>query len=408
MRLAFTHGMIIALLVSAASAFAPLVHSSAGARSVSKGSRTFRPPLEVAMKASSSPASRDGPLASIADVAGQVRAFIDRRYFLVGVVTAVGLAALWPSIGRKGGILRPELTVAWGATCGIFLLAGISLPTNQLAAAALKLKEHALIQWFNLAFMPVATLGVCSILRPMAYFESSLLEGMLLLSALPTTINMCVALTRSSDGNESLSIFNAVLGNLIGVFVTPALLLLLVGKTGAISSAATFKKLSYKVLVPVFTGQVLGRVLTDTLRKRPASKKIITRASETLLLLTVYSTFCDTFSLGFGLPASKLAMLLLLVCSTHVGFLAAAWQMGRIAKLSADDQVAVLFTSTHKTLALGLPLLNLMFSGRPDVGLLCTPLLLQHPLQLFIGSLLSARLARYVADNKVPMDVKTS
>ena len=86
----------------------------------------------------------------------------------------------------------------------------------------------------------------------------------------------------------------------------------------------------------------------------------------------------------------------MIVSATHFAFLAIAWQIGRVCKLRAQDRVAVLLISTQKTLALGLPLLNLIFGGRPDLALLCTPLLLQHPLQLIVGSVLSPRLKAYV------------
>ena len=370
---------------------------------VTAANRQPRPVILCAAEDPDAPVSRK-PLAVLGKTFERVCGFVDRRYFLVGVVAAVGLAAIFPEFGRKGGILRPELTVAWGATvraqhcpnarlplttlslvtarsshsarihpdrlqCGIFLLAGLSLPTNQLAAAALQWKEHALIQSFNLGFMPLAMLGVCGLLGPTGLFERSLLDGMLVMSALPTTVNMCVALTRSSDGNEALSIFNAVLGNVLGVVLTPALLLLLVGRTGAISIVvrpallsasharpfapfapvasapprrctpsqahlplrrlraescprshslnlpstlsisrvmtrpspqATLQKLCTKVLVPLLIGQLLRRSFGPALAKAPGSKKLISRTSESLLLLTVYSTFCDTFLRGFG------------------------------------------------------------------------------------------------------------
>jgi len=320
------------------------------------------------------------------------------------VVGAVAMAAVAPGIGRKGGILRPELTVAWGATCGIFLLAGLSLPTNQLKAAALQWREHLAIQSYNLVAIPLAMYGLCAALRPLGLLEQALLDGMLVMAALPTTVNMCVALTRSSNGNEALSIFNAVLGNLFGVVLTPALLVFLVGRTGTISILDTLKKLMAKVLLPLFCGQILRSVASDALAKRPSSKKVISRTSESLLLLTVYSTFCDTFLRGFGLPASKLFTLFLLVTGTHAGFLAAAWAFGGMLKLRAADRVAVLLASTQKTLALGLPLLSLIFAGRPDLGLLCTPLLIQHPLQLIVGSVLTPRLKQYVAEH--PDDAK--
>ena len=86
-----------------------------------------------------------------------------------------------------------------------------------------------------------------------------------------------------------------------------------------------------------------------------------------------------------------------IVGGTHALFLSAAWQLGRVARLDAAQRITLTLCGTQKTLALGLPLLRLVFSHRPDLGLLCTPLLIQHPLQLAVGSLLSGRLAEYAA-----------
>ena len=147
----------------------------------------------------------------------RLRGFVDRRFFLVGVVAAVGLAALVPELGRKGGPLMPELTVNWGATGGIFLLSGLTLPSSQLAATAVRVKEHALIQAFNLAFVPLVMLAVCSGLGSVGLLPAALADGMLVMAAVPTTVNMCVALTRSAGANEALAIFNAVVGNVLGV-----------------------------------------------------------------------------------------------------------------------------------------------------------------------------------------------
>ena len=52
-----------------------------------------------------------------------------------------------------------------------------------------------------------------------------------------------------NTGNTAAAAFNAVLGNLLGVVVTPALLLLVLGRRldMAPSLLATFKKLGIKV-----------------------------------------------------------------------------------------------------------------------------------------------------------------
>jgi len=332
---------------------------------------------------------------------GAVAEFVDKRYFLVGLVAAIGLAAAFPSVGRLGGPIRPEITIAWGATCSIFLLAGLGLPTSELARAARSVRIHALIQGFNLMLMPLLTLLSCDVLAGAGMIDAVTRDGLLVANALPTTVNMCVALSRSSGGDEALAIFNAVLGNVLGVFLTPYLLLRLVGTSGTVSALATLQKLATKVLLPLMAGQLLRPLL---LRRGVLTgrKKALSRTSETCLLLIVFSTFCDTFLRGFGLPPASLARVFTLVTTLHLSFLGLAWALGGLLSLSPGQRITHTLASTQKTLALGLPLLQVVFAGRPDLALLCTPLLIQHPLQLLVGSLLSPQLKRYADERSQP------
>ena len=91
------------------------------------------------------------------------------------------------------------------------MLAGLNLPTSELRRAAMSVREHALIQSINLALIPLAMLPLCNALMAGGLLSRSLCDGMLVMSALPTTVNMCVALSRSSGGDEAVAIFNAVL-----------------------------------------------------------------------------------------------------------------------------------------------------------------------------------------------------
>lgn len=344
---------------------------------------------------SAAASSEPGPVPRLRAAAERAVAFCDKNYFLVGVIVSVALAGVFPALGRKGGPLRPELTVAWGATCGIFLIAGLNLPTSELARAAANVRLHLLIQSVNLLLLPLGYLGVCNALAAVGCIGPSLRDGMLAMSVLPTTVNMCVALSRSSAGDEALAIFNAVLGNLLGVVLTPYLLLRFVGTSGALSALDTLQKLASKVLLPLVIGQLLRGPVQKMGALAGKSKKRLSRTSETLLLVIVYSTFCDTFLRGFGLPAKTLLGLFGLVSATHLGSLVAVWQIGGLARLQAAQRITLTLCSTQKTLALGLPLLKIIFASRPDLGILCTPLLIQHPLQLLVGSLLSPRFQAY-------------
>lgn len=386
---------VAGLLSTQSAAFAPHLV----VRPMASTHRTIAVPPPIHLSASSSEPSRSIGT-RISSVISRAATFCDKNYFLVGVVTSVALAGINPSIGRKGGILRPEITVAWGATCSIFLLAGLNLPTSELARAAASVRLHALIQTCNLALIPLITLLICNGLSAVGWLAPALRDGMLVMSVLPTTVNMCVALSRSSGGDEALAIFNAVLGNLLGVVLTPYLLLRLVGAQAGISVVDTLVKLGQKVVLPLLIGQVLRPPLLKQGVLSGGSKKLLSRTSETCLLVIVYSTFCDTFLRGFGLPAKTLAGLFTIVGATHAAGLLAVWQVGGLARLAAAQRITLTLCATQKTLALGLPLLKIIFASRPDLGLLCTPLLIQHPLQLVVGSLLSPKFNEYAEQEK--------
>ena len=63
---------------------------------------------------------------------------------------------------------------------------------------------------------------------------------------------------------------------------------------------------TYRVILPLVLGQLVRPSLAGVLKGR---KKLLSRSSETLLLAIVYTTFCDTFLRGFGMPASTVALL---------------------------------------------------------------------------------------------------
>ncbi len=330
------------------------------------------------------------PPPPIARAASRLARLVDAQFFLFGVVAAVALGALLP--GATTVVPALKAAVSWGAPCGIFLITGLNLPSSALAAAAVRARAHAAIQLFNLGLVPLAALGVVRALG--VALPASLADGLLATAALPTTVNMCVALTRQAGGTEALAVFNAVLGNLLGIVVSPLLLFVMVGQSGAVPVVAAIRSILIKVLLPLLAGQLL-RQPAAVRAALPERKKALSRASELLLLLTIFATFSDTFARGFGVPNTTLAALIAGLGAAYAVSVAAAWQLSR-ALPHAADRPAFVYTSTHKTLALGLPLLRIVFADRPDLGALCTPLLVQHPLQLLAGSFMAPRLATYV------------
>jgi solute carrier family 10 (sodium/bile acid cotransporter), member 7 len=60
-------------------------------------------------------------------------------------------------------------------------------------------------------------------------------------------------------------------------------------------------------------------------------------------------------------------------------------------------RVTGLFACTHKSVAIGVPLINAIYGGNPRLGVYTLPLLIWHPMQLVVGTLLSPWLIAFVA-----------
>ena len=90
------------------------------------------------------------------------------------------------------------------------------------------------------------------------------------------------------------------------------------------------------------------------------------------------------------------AMKLILMLSViHLGSLRVAFKLFESSGCLRGDVIAAMFCSSHKTLAFGLPLVNTVFEGNPNLAAYCAPLMVIHPLQLLLGSLLLGRLEKY-------------
>ena len=157
-------------------------------------------------------------------------------------------------LGKNGSVLRPELFIGKYGVTVIFLLSGLSLKLAELTNAAANLKLNSLIQLMTFGVWPFLV-GV-PLTKGLAMFAPTLLskpllEGLLILTCLPTTINMCIILTSASGGNVATSLCNTVISNMAGIFLTPALLLRFFGKSIELPFFELVSKLCNKVLLPV-------------------------------------------------------------------------------------------------------------------------------------------------------------
>lgn len=318
------------------------------------------------------------------------KTFTSKNSFLLGMVFAVSFARLFPNLGKNGGVLRPELFIGKYGVTAIFLLSGLSLKVRELANAVKNMRLNALIQmmtfgaWPFLVGLPL-TKGIAKFLPNL--LPQPLLDGLLILTCLPTTVNMCIILTSASGGNVATALCNAVISNLAGIVLTPALLLRFFGKSIELPFVELVSKLCNKVLLPVAVGQALRATPMKDFYAN--NSKTFKSLQEFILLGICWNAFCEAFTRGLGLELRHGVALLVMLPILHMGSLALLIKFFRLKFLNftEEESKAAAFCSSHKTLAFGLPLINTIFAGNPNLASYCAPLMFIHPLQLIIGSL---------------------
>ncbi|XP_023385990.1 sodium/bile acid cotransporter 7 isoform X1 [Pteropus vampyrus] len=343
-----------------------------------------------------------------------------KEWFMIGIVLAIAGAKLEPSIGVNGGPLKPEITVSYIAVATIFFNSGLSLKTEELTSALVHVRLHLFIQIFTLAFFP-ATIWLFLQLLSITPINEWLLKGLQTVGCMPPPVSSAVILTKAVGGNEAAAIFNSAFGSFLslktseregcyliiiatnlkyfsstcmctilcwGIIITPLLLLLFLGSSSSVPFTSIFSQLFMTVVVPLIIGQSVRRYIRDWLER---TKPPFGAVSSSVLLAIIYTTFCDTFSNpNIDLDTLSLILVLFIIFSIQLSFMLLTFIFSTRSSsgFTPADTVAIIFCSTHKSLTLGIPMLKIVFAGHEHLSLISVPLLVYHPVQILLGSVL--------------------
>ena len=185
------------------------------------------------------------------------RAFYGANSLIVLVLCAIIIAYAYPPLGAI--YLAPHVTATWIAVFFIFVMSGLGLKTNEFAKAFQRVYFNAFVQAFNFGVVSVGVYGFSRGMVASGALVQSLADGMIICASLPLTVNSVLVLTESGGGDGAAAVFNAAFGNMVGVFLSPALIFGYLGVNSEVNVGSVFFKLGLRVVLPIFIGQILQK-----------------------------------------------------------------------------------------------------------------------------------------------------
>ena len=306
---------------------------------------------------------------------------------IVLIILAVILAVIAPARGDFAETFGQLTNVA---IAFLFFLYGARLSTQEALNGLKHWRLHLTILAFTFVVYPL--IGIA--LRPLtAFISHDMYLGILFLTLVPSTVQSSVAFTSIAKGNVAGAIVSASTSNLVGVFITPALIMLLMGTGGGVHiDTSVFGEIALLLLAPFLLGQLTRRWVGKFAQSK--ATKVVDRGS---IAMVVYSAFSKGVVDGIWSSISIWELVFLVVfAAVLVAFM--LWLTKKVSeklRFSRSDTVAIEFCGSKKSLATGLPMASVIFaSGGTSLGLLILPLMIYHQVQLMMCSWLAARYAQ--------------
>ena len=210
---------------------------------------------------------------------------------------------------------------------------------------ALELCQRKRIPLLGLAFKPLFV--------PLVGNELYL--GVLYLCALPATVQSAIAFTSLARGNVPAAICSAAASSLLGIFLTPLLVMLLLGASGDTGSGLdAVLKITLQLLVPFVAGQIARRWIGAWVKRNARWLKVVDQGS---ILLVVYTAFSEAVVTGLWHTVSPQHLAgLFVVCAILLAVVLFGTRMlGKALGFDLEDRITILFAGSKKSLATGVP-----------------------------------------------------
>lgn len=379
--------------------------------------------------------------------------FLLAQWFFVLLGVFVALAHSYPEFAKQGGTIRAEYSIGYGAVAVIFLISGLSMATKDLLANIAHWRGHFTVLTSSFLITSAIIYGIATGIKSSkdGAIDNWLLVGLIVTHACPTTVSSNVVMTKQADGNFILTTCEVVIGNVLGAFITPALVQMYM--TGgwdfgnpvhqAVHSSVlelyrhVMKQIGLSVFIPLFVGQVLQNVWPKQVKWCLTTFKL-NKVGSFMLLLIMFQSFSTAFAQDAFTSVSHASIIFLVFFNIGIylfftvlvffysrpRFLLTlfpteptvessktytwCYKIFRPFYYNRRDTVSMMLCGPAKTAALGVSLVSSQYGSRnPKLGVLLVPLVLYQAEQVMTAQILVKFMKKWIHAEDVKEDVET-
>lgn len=307
--------------------------------------------------------------------------------FLLVLIVVVLTASVFPCEG-KGKTFFEYLTTA--AIALLFFMHGAKLSREAITAGMGHWRLHLVVFASTFLLFPLLGMGmnalVPTVLTPTLYL------GFLYLFALLATVQSAIAYTSMAGGNVAAAICSASASSILGVFLSPILVgLLMHTQGGQTDTLHAIGSIILQLMVPFLLGHLSRPLIAGWVERH---RKLINITDRSSILLVVYVAFSEAVVQGIWTQINGWSLLAVVICSIVLLAIVLVVNTLTARKLGFNtaDEITIVFCGSKKSLANGIRMANVLFPAAA-VGAMVLPLMIFHQIQLMVCATLAQRYA---------------
>lgn len=310
--------------------------------------------------------------------------------FTVALLATATAATTLPPTGTVVPLLK---IVIFCSVALLFFLQGARLSRETILKGAIHWRLHLTV--FASTFILFPLLGLALNWSFESILPPGIAMGVLYLCLLPSTIQSSITFTSLANGNVAAAVCSASASNMLGVFLTPLLMSFFMNTEGSIPLSSIGSVVG-QLLVPFVIGHIT-RPWTGGWVER--HRKLAGAVDRGAILLVVYYAFGEAVTNGLWhqLDLRDLTILIGISCTLLAVVLVIMMGASRLFGFSRQDEIAIVFCGSKKSLGSGVPIASIIFPAAM-VGAIILPVMLFHQIQLIVCAIL----ARSYAGRVVP------